>query len=343
MIRVLVIDDSLFMRRLISDMLASDPEIEVVGTAKGGQDGLRQIPKTRPDCVTLDLVMPGWDGLTTLERIVAEYAIPCVVLSAYGRKEADLGMRCLAAGAVSLVLKPSGELSLDVDRVRDRLLGEIKAAAQANRAQLGPINHGTVRRTPGTVSADTGKMIVIGASTGGPQALAGILPSLPPGYRIPIVVVQHSPSSFLTESLAERLNATCSLPVKVAQDQETVTGSCIYLAPAGFETTVKPQDTGVIACVAGDGSGGTGPSIDVTMNSVAEVFQGNAVGVILTGLGHDGLAGMKAIKKSGGSTIVQDASALIFGMPKVVIDAGIADRVLPMHGMAEAMRELSLQ
>ncbi|MFH1287710.1 MAG: chemotaxis response regulator protein-glutamate methylesterase [bacterium] len=349
MCKVLVIDDSLFMRSLIPDMLNSDPEIEVIGTAKDGEDAIKKIPKIKPDCITLDLAMPGWDGLTTLEHIMAKYPTPVVILSAYSKKDADITMKCLNAGAVSFVLKPSGEMSLDIESVKHELIKQVKIASRVRLANIKPLIRKEAQRTTNYELRTTNskrRIIVIGASTGGPQTLEKVLSSLPVNLVLPVIIVQHAPSLFFTESLTEHLRKACDLEVKVAEDKETLRAGTIYFAPAGFETRIvadKNTDNRRLSAkirIENPRKSALSPSIDITMESAAAAYKENTIGIILTGMGRDGLQGMRAIKACGGATLVQDESSLIFGMPKEVIDAGLADKVLPVERIADEIMEL---
>jgi len=344
LIRVFVVDDSLFMRRLISDLLESDAEIAVVGTACSGQEALKKIKEIGPDCVTLDLVMPGWDGLTTLKKIMGECPTPVIILSAHSRQDADITMTCINAGAVGVVLKPSGELSLDIDVIKNQLIEQVKALAAVNVQKIKTGIAVTAKR-PGRPAPGSDMIIIIGASTGGLQALRVILPCLPADLPVPILVVQHLPSSFFTESMAEHLGKELELEVKIAANDEVVRPGTVYIAPAEFQTTLLSRETGA----AGPGSkdivfrlskeqpGISSPSIDLTMQSAAAIFNDKVIGVILSGMGEDGLVGIKAIKESGGRSIVQDESSMIFGMPKAVLDAGFADKVLPDTAIAQEL------
>jgi len=338
-IKALIVDDSLFMRTLVSDMLNSDPEIEVVDTAKNGKEAVDKIPKARPDCVTLDLAMPGWDGLTTLKHIMNECPVPVVILSAYSKRDSDITIRCLEVGAVGFVLKPSGELSLDIENVKHQLLEEVKAASKIEIKKLKSLTAKRPKRR-GRKLVGVNKIIVIGASTGGLQTLESILLSLPTDFPSPIIVVQHLPNMFFTESLAERLNRDCELTVKVAESNEIIQAGKVYIAPGGSHMTLASlPNREVTPWIKEATSDSLTPSVDLAMQSVAKIFDGHTVGIILSGMGCDGREGMKAIKESGGETIVQDESSLIFGMPKAVIDAGFADKVLPANKIAGAMME----
>lgn len=337
-IRVLVIDDSIFMRTLVSDMLNSDPEVKVIDTAKDGKEAIEKLSKIRPECITLDLVMPGWDGLTTLKHIMNKYPTPVVILSAYSKKDADVTIKCLNAGAVGFVLKPSGELSLDIKDIKPELLEKVKAASRVNVGRIKLLVR-KKRKRPKRKLVALSEIIVIGASTGGPQTLEAMLYSLPVNLPVPVIIVQHLPTRFFTESLAEHLNKVTDLEVKVAENAEVLQPGKIYLAPAEFQMTFKMSDTDVITSLTKAQPNSLSPSVDIVMESVAKVYGGNSLGIILTGMGQDGREGMRAIKEAGGKTIVQDESSLIFGMPRAVIEAGYADKVLPMAEIVSAMLE----
>lgn len=340
MIRALVVDDSFFMRKLISDMLNSDPSVEVIDTARDGAEAIRKVKKEKPDVVTLDLVMPGLDGLATLKRIMAESPTPVIMLSGYTKKGADVTLDCLEAGAVSFILKPSGSLSLDIDKVREQLLGEIKASANVNVKKIKPLP--VQKPIKCKVKPGKKRIVVIGASTGGPSSLELLMSTIPASFTVPILIVQHMPAKF-TQSLAEHLNKNCVLSVKEAEDDDVIQANNAYVAPGDFHMVVKTKKTGghtkhVISLNRDPPVNRFRPSIDVTMQSVAEVYGGNTIGIILTGIGKDGMMGMKAIKENGGKTIAQDEeSSLVFGMPRAVIENGYADEVLSLPNIGEGI------
>jgi two-component system chemotaxis response regulator CheB len=342
MVRVLVVDDSLFMRTLVADMLNSDPDIEVTGRARNGSEALQMIASDRPDVVTLDLAMPECDGLTTLKNIIARDPLPVIIVSAYSKKDADITIQCLNEGAVGFVCKPSGELSLDIEAIRVQLLAEVKAAVTVTVGSIKPLATKPAS-SQAARSSQAKQVIVIGASTGGPQTLAQILSQLPADLPLPIVIVQHIPDRFFSESLVRHLNRVCALKTGLAEDGEIIRSAKVYLVPAGHRFTFKRANDSRQADVLGhlqqDKSGRSGPSIDLTMKSAAQVYAEHAVGIILSGIGKDGLQGMQAIRQHGGRTIAQDESALIFGMPHAVISAGCADRVLDADGIAQAMMQ----
>jgi len=341
-IKVLIVDDSFVMRKLLSDILSSDG-IEVVGVAKSGSEAIKKIPQIKPDVVTLDLVMPGWDGLTTLKHIMQDFPTPVIILSAHSRVEADITIECLEAGAVGFILKPSGELSLDIEKVAPELLEAVRVASKVDVAKISVLFAPTPRPVK-YKAIEINTIIVIGASTGGPQTLVAILSSLPPDFSPPIIIVQHMPSMEFTQSLAKHIKRVCKLTAKVAEDNEIIARKMVYLVPGGYSMTLqtidRENDTEVAMRLVKDKPDALTPSINTTMKSIAEIFNGNAIGVVLTGMGSDGAEGMEAIKNSGGKTLVQDESSLIFGMPKAVIDRGSADTVLPAGKIAEKIAEL---
>lgn len=341
-LKVLVVDDSLFMRKLISDMLNSDADIEVVDTAKNGFEAIKKLQKVKPDVITLDLVMPGLDGFSTLKQIMAQFPTPVIMIAACSRKDADITLQCLNAGAISFILKPSGELSLDIEKVRDQLVKEVKIAVKVNLAKMRSLTEKKLAKPRSNLNFEE-KIVVIGASTGGPQTVEVLLSSLPLAFPAPIIVVQHMPSRFFTQSLAKRLNNNCELEVKEAENNEVIQMRKVYLNPGGFRMTVEPQISqevkNTVILLEKEHDECLSPSIDTVMKSVAAVYNKNSVGVILTGMGHDGVEGMKAIKENGGKTIVQDESSIIFGMPQAVIENGYADKVLPLAGISAALIE----
>ena len=342
-IKVLVVDDSLFMRSLVSDLLNSAHGIRVAGTAKDGPEALRKIPLTHPDCITLDLAMPGWAGLTTLKHIMAKHPTPVVILSAHSKENADITMECLHAGAVSFLLKPSGELSLDIAKIKDQLIEQVEVAAQIKVQTMAAAPAARVRIHARETRALKG-IVVIGSSTGGPQTLETILPSLPADFPVPILIAQHMPTAAFSESLASRLNKRCPLLVKLAGHGEVIQPGVIYVAPGGFHMTVdKAGETRIVIRLSKCDSDTLSPQVDTLMKSAAKVYGESAIGVVLTGMGDDGVKGARAIKEAGGRIIVQDASSLIFGMPRAVMDAGLADNVVSQLEMTEAMTDVVAQ
>lgn len=348
-IKVLVVDDSFFMRKLISDLLNADPQIEVIATAKNGKTALEIIKERKPDVVTLDYQMPGLDGLATLKKIMQECPVSCVMLSAYVKKGGDLTLECLKNGAVDFVLKPSGPLSLDIKDVKVELLARVKAAAEVNIEAIRLL----IKRRPSRILWEVPKVtipervIVIGASTGGPPVLELILSELPKDIPYGILIVQHMPLRF-TKLFADRLDKITQIKVKEAENGDTVKAGIALVAPGNQNMVVEKREIGGITRVIINLHKKSltpqvaAPSIDTLMQSVAQVYGPNAVGVILTGMGEDGVRGATAIKKKGGTILVQDkATSIVFGMPRRAIEEGIVDKVLPISLMSrEILRSL---
>ena len=355
--RVLVVDDSAFMRRLVSDVVQSSGEFEVVGTARDGHDALRQVQALNPDLVTLDVDMPGLDGLSALTQIMREAPRPVVMLSAgttHGGMDATL--RALEAGAVDFVRKPSGAISLDLDLVRDQLLQALRAAAHAqwNPAQVDgraftvnalttSAHRAALHAAPSTsavaASGHAPRLVVaIAASTGGPAALARVIPQLPNWSDVAVVVVQHMPAGF-TASFAQRLGAASRLRVAEAVADEPLRAGHVYIAPGGWHLRVRgPREQPRVALHDDAPLWGVRPAADHLFASVAEVYGPGAVGVVMTGMGRDGAQGLAAMHEAGAHVMVQDAATCIIpGMPEAARRAvGLAGGV-PLAGLAEAI------
>ena len=359
---VLVVDDSAFMRRLISQILEASGEFQVVGTARNGFDALQKVHALDPALVTMDVDMPELDGLQALGYIMSESPRPVVMLSAATTRSGhDATLRALELGAVDFVRKPSGPISLDLERVSERLLGALRAAAQANVRgvrmlainrlpvrgtparpavsipTLSPAAEATPARRPAPGTAAT-RVVVIASSTGGPRALAEVVPNLPRGLGAAVLVVQHMPAGF-TKSLAQRLHALSKLPVSEAEAGEPVLTDRVYLAPGGRHMSV----TGSIgaATIALDDSApiwGVRPSADPLFRSVADRFRADTVAVVLTGMGRDGAEGTRAIRAAGGRAVLQDrATSTIFGMPNAALQVAGADRIAGLGEIAPAI------
>lgn len=340
--RVLVVDDSSFMRKSLTHLLESDVAIKVVGTAADGAEAVRQVGQLRPDVVILDIEMSGMNGLAALTRIMAEHPTPVLVLTGLYRADMTIALRCLEQGAVDVIAKPSGVISYDIDRLRPEISAKVKVAATIDLGNFSPRAAGgsfLTRQAAKTVNSD--KMVVMGASTGGPRALAAILSSLPPSLAASVLVVQHMSPSFMAY-FAESLKGLCPFDVALAREEEAFTQGCVVVSPGGCHTLVawaegarrvrfskKPSPHAVF------------PSIDYAMASVAEAYGVNAVGVLLTGIGKDGARGMKAIKAAGGRTIVEDpATCLAPGMPRAAIALDCIDQVEPLSQVASAIAGL---
>ena len=347
--RVLVVDDSAFMRQLASRVIEDSGEFVVAGTARNGYDALKQIRLLDPDIVTLDVDMPELDGLGALACIMNETPRPVVMLSA-GTTSSGISatVRALELGAVDFVLKPSGAISLDLARIGDRLLEALRAAARANPAGLRTIAHRTLpHMTPISVDAVAAEavpatsVVVIAASTGGPRALAAVLPRLPRSLGAAVLVVQHMPAGF-TKSFAQRLDTMSPMRTEEACDGEPIVNGRIYVAPGGTHMTMR-DDGGrpMISLHDGPTLWGVRPAADHLFHSAAAMFGPSAIAVVLTGMGRDGAAGTQAIRRAGGRAVVQDRdTATIFGMPHAALQHAGADRVLPLGDIGNAIVEL---
>ncbi|MGD9726261.1 MAG: chemotaxis response regulator protein-glutamate methylesterase [Nitrospiraceae bacterium] len=349
-VRVLIVDDSAFMRKSLSAMLASDPRIEVSGVARNGEEALHQAAQLHPDVITMDVEMPGMNGIEALKRIMADCPTPVIMVSSLTSEGASETLRALELGAVDYVAKQLDGVATKISAIQIELIAKILAVARpeprmrALRA-AGPAKASTEVRSgvlsSHSVSVTRGQRIVaIGCSTGGPQALMQILPMLPPDFPAGMVIVQHMPKCF-TKPFAERMNALCELSVREACEGDEIKAGVVLVAPGGVQLRVKrktPISIGVTLSPNNE-QHIHAPSADVLMQSVAAVYGERGIGVILTGMGHDGLEGIKAMKAAKGRTIAQDeASCVVYGMPKAVIEAGCADKVVPLsHVVGEIM------
>jgi two-component system, chemotaxis family, protein-glutamate methylesterase/glutaminase len=342
-VRVLVVDDSASMRRLISIMLESDPRLEVIGVARNGVEALVRIKELKPDVVTLDINMPVMDGLTALSHIMVEQPTPCVMISSLTQEGANATMEALALGAIDFVGKPSGTVSLDLDVQSAEIIAKVRAAARANLQRPRPrpaLNRPEPPRPvlSARLTERSPRVVAIGVSTGGPQTLLQILPFLPGNLSAPVAVVQHMPPRF-TASLAKRLDDSCALKVKEAGHNEPLLPGFVYVAPGGLHMTIQQSTLarGPIAHLS-DSPKGTQfcPSVGVLFQSVARLYGRRAVGVLLTGMGDDGADGMVQIRRGGGITIAEsNETCVVFGMPREAIERGGAEIVSPNYDIAD--------
>ena len=345
---VLVVDDSAFMRRVVTDIVDESPDFRVVGTARNGYEALKQIHALAPDIVTLDIEMPELDGLQTLGYIMSETPRPVVMLSAAATDGThDPTIRALELGAVDFVRKPSGPISLDIASVRDRLLDALRASTLVNLrgvpmlARPRAVAGGAVAASRSSATGAR-RAVAVASSTGGPRALAEGVPNLPSGLDAAVLVVQHMPAGF-TRSLADRLDLLSPLAVREAEDGEPVVHDRVYVAPGGYHMRVSRDAAGepVIALDTSATVWGVRPAADPLFRSVARCFGANAVGVVLTGMGRDGAEGLRAIRDAGGGAVVQNReSSVIYGMPQAALAIAGADREVPLGGVAGAVCSL---
>ncbi len=335
-IRVLIIDDSAFVRRALTRMLSNIPDIEVAGTAADGLEGIEQVKALKPDVVTLDIKMPHMSGLEALRHIMQESPVPVLLLSSLTTEGADITLRGLELGAMDFVDKSSVQGHMNLLNLSNELVGKIRALAGVPRARL--IGH-VVREEPVAAPVEEKvqgmEVVAIGTSTGGPTALQAIIPRLPESLTAAVLVVQHMPVGF-TRSLAERLNGRSLVRVKEAEDGETVTAGMVYIAPAGRHMKVRRRGNVRVWLDEEPRSSLHRPSVDVLMAAVAKTYGKRVLGVLLTGMGSDGVEGMRAIHAAGGRTLAEsEESCVIYGMPKAAVEAGVVDRAVPLHRMAD--------
>jgi two-component system, chemotaxis family, protein-glutamate methylesterase/glutaminase len=338
-IRVLVVDDAVVIRKILSDLIEADSNLEVVGSAPNGKLALQKIPQLNPDVVTLDIEMPEMNGLETLKHIRKDYPkLPVIMFSTLTEKGACTTLDCLAAGASDYVTKPAnvGGVTASREAIEKDLIRKIKALVPSTDRKTPPV--ASVRRPP-VASVDTKsapvEILAIGVSTGGPNALAAMLPQLPPDLGIPVVIVQHMPPMF-TKLLAERLDAQTKLRVVEAVSGEVLKPGVVYIAPGDYHLELARGATGAMTHLQkGPPENSCRPAVDPLFRSVARLYGKNALGIILTGMGQDGLRGSEAIKEAGGRILVQDKeSSVVWGMPGYVAEANLADGIFPLSSIA---------
>ncbi len=347
-IRVLIVEDSFLMRKIISDILSSDPRFEVVDKARNGREALEKIFTLRPDVVTLDVNLPILDGLAVLQEIMKKQPTRVIMLSAYTQQGAAATITALELGAVDFISKPSGEISLDLHKLKEEIVSKVKMAAEIDwETFLSMLKRPVIPRLRVEPKPfEIKKLVVIGASTGGPRSILQIMQVVPSDIPVSFLIVQHMPEGF-TLSFAERISWESGIKAKEAEEGDVVLRGKAYVAPAGSHMVLRRfwDEEGnklQIKLNQEPAVNFVRPSVSVTMSSAAEVFGSNVIGVILTGMGKDGLEGARRIKERGGFLIAQDKStSVVWGMPKVVIDEGLADCVLPLSDIpAEIIKNI---
>lgn len=339
-VRVLVVDDSALMRKLIPQIIETDKSIQVVGTAMDGNFGLKKIEDLKPQVITLDLEMPGMGGLDMLKEIMRRHRLPVIVVSSHSTDGASVTLKALALGAFDFVAKPT-DVSARMPEIARELISKIKAAASSKGVQLTPFAgnvHHAEKVQPDAKKQPT-RIVAIGISTGGPQALQYLLSQLPGDFPASIVVVQHMPEGF-TEMFARRLDETCAMSVKEAQSGDLLLAGRVLICPGSRHLKVKKLPLGNIAVLGDDPRvNGHRPSVDVLFKSLAEDFGEKALAVIMTGMGDDGAQGLGLVKAAGGMTIAQsEESCVVFGMPKAAIERGFATRVVALEALANTLQ-----
>jgi two-component system chemotaxis response regulator CheB len=356
-INVLVVDDSAFMRKSISLMLESDPEIKVIATARDGSEGVELVRKLRPDVVTLDIEMPVMSGLEALKVIMKEMPLPVLMFSSLTTEGADSTMEALNLGAVDFIPKDMSYININISRKKEELIEKIKSIAHSATLRL-RFNRLSKPQTTIGVKPMTGKpgitrsvkmptrrdfrAMVLGISTGGPFALLQTLPKIPGTFPLGIAIVQHMPPRF-TRSLAERINSLSELDVREAEEGDVLEQGSVLIAPGGKHMTFRKSGSEIVAKITDEPATTLyRPCADVMMNSASEMVGSPLLGVIMTGMGKDGLEGLKNIKKKGGYIVAQnEQSCVVYGMPKAVVDEGIADAVVPLDEIPSLLYQVA--
>ncbi len=365
MIKVVVVDDSAFMRKAITTMLSKDPEIDVVATARDGEEGLEMIRRHNPDVVTLDIEMPRMDGLTALRHIMMEMPRPVLMISSLTNEGAEATLKALELGAVDFIPKQLSKVSLDIVKIEASLIAKVKIIATRKLMHSRPRPAGAARpavaappTTPsaaprpaygssaGSASAPVATqngsakrdVVVIGVSTGGPPAVQKVLSALPANFPASIVIAQHMPQAF-TGPFAKRLDGLCQISVKEAEPGDRLKPGMAFIAPGGKHLLLKQLVSRVDLEISTEPASALyKPSANVLISSAAEAVGRRALGVILTGMGNDGMEGIRALKQKGGRALAQsDASCVVYGMPKAIVDAGLSDEVVDIDDMAQAI------
>lgn len=346
-IKVLVVDDSAFMRKAIENMLKKDSSIEVIGNARNGQEAIEKIKELNPDILTLDIEMPVMDGLETLKIIMKKMPRPVIMVSSLTTEGAEATLKALELGAVDFIAKDKSFASFGIMKIEDQLIRTVKHFAR-RRSFSRPA---TTERKPFVPSKPSvvsprlnrgvkvnPKIIAIGTSTGGPQSLQKVIPKLDKSLNKPVLIVQHMPPNF-TKSLAQRLNSLSSLTVVEAQGKEKLEPNVVYVGKGGFHLKLRRMGSNYYIELTDEPSNVLHiPSVDEMVSSVADNFGKSALGVIMTGMGSDGLKGLKKLKSKGGYIIAQDEkSCIVYGMPRAVVEADIADEVVPLENIAESI------
>src|SRR5664279_9842 len=357
-IRILIVDDSPFMRKSLQKMLEEAPDLRVVATARDGIDALEKIAEHKPDIVTLDIEMPRMDGLTCLKKIMADFPVPVLMVSSLTQEGAQATLDALSLGALDFIPKENSFASMSILQIQHDLQEKVRRLAGSPRfhkaapGAAGPAPHAAPRPSPplkpavpppltgATLpSSPQAELLVIGSSTGGPKALQDILPTLPANLPVPCLIVQHMPSTF-TKPFADRLDGLCQVHVKEAEQGEPLKAGTVYIAPGGIHMTYGARGPkGCINLSPEPVSSLHRPSVDVLFLSVAELFKGQVLAGILTGMGADGAKGMELLKKKGAHTLAEsEESCVVYGMPRAAVERGCVDVVAPLADIPGHLR-----
>ncbi|MEZ5335896.1 MAG: chemotaxis response regulator protein-glutamate methylesterase [Methanolobus sp.] len=364
-VNVLVVDDSALMRKVVSDILTEDPDIKVIATARNGLEAVEKVEQLRPDVVTLDIEMPVLDGLHALGYIMSECPTPVVMLTAVDSKSAESTLNAFEYGAVDFIQKPSGNISLNIADIAKEIRIKVKMASKVDLKKLGFMEEHvkksrdlvkeksshTTKKKPvapkNKVHHANGKIIAIASSTGGPRALEQVIPKLPGNLKVPVVIVQHMPPGF-TASLAQRLDGQSQITITEAKDGDVLHAGHAYLAPGNYHMEIVTKNKGgiyqqVVKLNQRPREQGVRPCANILFKSLVPIYGSKIVTAVLTGMGADGADGAEDIKKAGGKVIVEDEkSCVVYGMPKAVVQRGLADEIVPLGRVAsEIVRVLN--
>lgn len=349
--KLLVVDDSAFMRKIISDFFNDHPTIEVVGTARNGQDALRKVETLRPDVVTLDVEMPVMDGIEALKEIMKKYPMPVVMLSSKTREGTHSTLSAMENGAFDFVAKPSGTISLDLHKVKDILIETVEQAVKVPKSKFDHSLKVTKVPSPARVISPkkitassfvsrNQKIVLIGTSTGGPRALQNVITKIPKQIKAPILIVQHMPAGF-TKSLAERLNQLSAITVKEAEDGDILQNGVAYVAPGGYHLRFKKVNTHYVIALDKKEPPRSGhrPSVDVMFEDISRFKELDKVAVVMTGMGADGAKGLTRLKKTGNTVAIAESAetCIVYGMPKAAVETQLVDEVVFVEDIAQTI------
>jgi len=346
--KVLIIDDSAFMRRVISDIINSDERLEVIGTAVNGKDGLKMVNELNPDVITLDIQMPVMNGLEMLKLLQKNHSIPVIMLSTLVKEGAKETIEALELGAFDFIAKPENIYKINSTEMKNRLIQKIILACESKHGNVGVykprLSSLKIQSQVESVKRvkkpqDVKHLVAIGTSTGGPRALQSVIPYLPDGLNAGVVIVQHMPPGF-TKSLSERLNQLSSIYVKEAEDGDVITNGSVFLAPGDRHLEVVQKNNALVIHLSDDPVyGGHKPAVDVMMNSIAKIKDIKLTGVIMTGMGSDGMKGMAEVKSVSNMHVIaqNEESCVVYGMPKSVVEKGLANEVVTLETIANAI------
>lgn len=352
-IKILIVDDSAFMRKSLSIMLSTEEDFEIVGTAHDGLEGYEMAKRLKPDIITLDIEMPKMDGLTSLKKIMQDCPTSVIMVSSLTTEGAESTIKALELGAVDFIPKEMSYVSFNITNIKADLIKKIKSIVREKllRKRLSKISNitGTKERKEKPIVYQNKDLkhlgfraVILGISTGGPLALQKVIPRLEKNSPYPIFIVQHMPPKF-TKSLADRLNNLSEIEVKEAEDNEIIKNGTVYLAPGGFHMKFKSHGTGLAKIKIDEKPDNTlhRPSVDIMFESAIELYGKKLLGIIMTGMGKDGLESVKKLKAKGGSTIIQErSSCVVYGMPRAVEESGLADIIVPLEDIAHTIRKV---